>query len=66
MVLGMPTLAWLSISQMPSRVSQSCAGGPLQLLFRPMSMTSVPRMAGVHSIVWILAMSAETISRAVW
>ncbi len=28
--------------------------------------TSVPRIAGVHSTVWILAISAETISRAVW
>ena len=65
-VFGMPTLAWLSISQMPSRVSQSSAGGPFQLVLRPTSMTSVPRIAGVHSTVWILAISAETIRRAVW
>ena len=55
-----------SVSQMPSRVSQSPDGGPYQLVFMPMSSASVPRIAGVHSMVWILAISAETISRAVW
>jgi hypothetical protein len=29
-------------------------------------MTSVFRMAGVHSTVWIFAIGAATISRAVW
>ena len=58
--------AWASISQMPSRVSQSLEGGPFQFAFRPRSIASVARMAGVHSTVWIFAIRAETISRAVW
>ena len=33
--------AWASISQRPSRVSQSLAGGPFQLVFSPMSSASV-------------------------
>ena len=65
-VLGMPTAEWLSTSQIPSLVSQSFDGGPFQFDLRPTSMTSVPRIAGVHSTVWIFAISAETISRAVW
>ena len=51
---------------MPSCVSQSLAGGPFQLLDRPTSIVLVARIAGVHSTVWILAISAATISRAVW
>jgi len=41
-------------------------GGPCQLVFRPMSIALVARIAGVHSTVWIFAISAETTSRAVW
>ena len=49
----------------PSLVSQSLAGGPFQLLLSPTSIALVARIAGVHSTVWILAISAETMSRAV-
>ena len=66
LVSGMPTLAWVSISQMPSRVSQSLDGGPFQLALSPRSIASVARIAGVHSTVWIFAISAATIRRAVW
>ena len=64
-VFGMPPRACASISQMPSLVSQSLAA----------VRTSWPscrsralgaRIAGVHSTVWILAISAETIRRALW
>ena len=63
---GIPEPAWASTSQMPSLASQSRDGGPFQLVFMPMSSVLVARMAGVHSTVWILAISAETMSRAVW
>ncbi len=64
-VSGMPRSACDSTSHSPSLLSH-LSGGPCQFVFRPTSMASVARIAGVHSTVWIFAISAETISRAVW
>jgi hypothetical protein len=38
----------------------------LEVLVIPISGGLVARMAGVHSMVWILAIRADTIRRAVW
>lgn len=61
----MPFLPFASSSQTPSWSSQFF-GGPSQFVRIPMSSVLVARIAGVHSTVWILAMRAETTSRAVW
>ena len=63
--LGMPFRACLSRSQMPIWLSHPF-GAPYQLARSPTSIVLVARIAGVHSTVWIFAIRAETISRAVW
>jgi hypothetical protein len=61
----MPLKACVSVSQIPRRESASF-GAPYQFACSPWSIASVARIAGVHSIVWIFAISAETTRRAVW
>ena len=64
-VRGMPWTACGSSNRRPSRVSH-WSGAPRQLTDIAVSRVFVPRIAGVHSTVWLFAISAETTSRAFW
>ncbi len=65
-VFGMPD-GRLAVEQPDAEPGQPVVGGrAVQLDLRPRSIVLVPRIAGVHSTVWIFAIRAETIRRAVW
>lgn len=61
-----PAPASMSIALVRNRVAAIHSGrAPYQFACMPVCSTGVARMPGVHSTVWILAISAALISRAV-
>lgn len=62
---GIPLKASFSLSR-PQTSLMGASRRPPQLAFMAICSAGLGRIAGVHSIVWILAISAAFTSRAVW